>query len=56
MTSTHSRRRWLRISFRGHGSPVMCSFDASPVPSATHRRPGNMVLRVAEAWATMAGW
>ena len=56
MMSTHSRRRALRVALSGHGSPVMCSFDASPVPSATHSRPGNISPRVAAAWATIAGW
>ncbi len=56
MTSTHSRSRAARIAFGGHGSPVMCSFDASPVPSATHSRPGNISHSVAAAWAMIAGW
>jgi hypothetical protein len=34
----------------------MCSFEASPVPSATQNRPGNMAASVAEAWAMIAGW
>ena len=56
MTSTHSRSRALRTSLRGHGSPVMCSFDASPVPSATQKRPGYIAASVALAWAMIAGW
>ena len=39
----------------GHRSPVMCSFDASPEPSATHSRPGNSSPSVAIAWAMIAG-
>ena len=34
----------------------MCSFDASPLPSATQKRPGNMAPSVAIACATIAGW
>ena len=56
MTSTHSRRRALRSSFGGQRAPVMCSFDASPVPSAIHSRPGNISVSVAAAWAMIAGW
>ena len=56
MTSTHSRRRASRTSLRGQPSPVMCSFEASPVPSATQNRPGNIAPSVAIAWATIAGW
>ena len=56
MTSTHSRSRCVRTSLRGHPSPVMCSFEASPVPSATQKRSGNIAVRVAAAWATIAGW
>ena len=36
--------------------PVMCSFAASPVPSATQKRPWNMAASVAIACATIAGW
>ena len=56
MTSTHSRRRALRVALSGHGSPVMCSLDASPVPSATQKRPGYISASVAAAWAMIAGW
>ncbi len=56
ITPTHSSRRALRSGFGGQRSPVMCSLDASPVPSATVSRPGNSSPRVATAWATMAGW
>ena len=31
----------VRTSLRGHPSPVMCSLEASPVPSATQKRPGT---------------
>ena len=34
MISTHSSSRALRSGLDGQRSPVMCSFDASPVPSA----------------------
>jgi hypothetical protein len=33
----------------------MCSFDASPVPSATQNLPGNIAASVAAAWAMIAG-
>ena len=56
MISTHSSRRALRTSLSGHAAPVMCSLDASPVPRATHRRPGNISVSDAAACATMAGW
>ena len=56
MTSTHSRNRAVRSALRGHGAPVMCSLDASPVPRATQSRPGNMAASVPAAWATIAGW
>jgi len=56
MIATHSRRRASRTSLRGHPWPVMCSFTASPEPSATQKRPGNMAPSVAAACATMAGW
>ena len=42
MTSTHSSRRALRSGFGGQRSPVTCSLDASPVPSAAHSRRGNI--------------
>ena len=56
MTSTHSMRRWSRISLRGHTSPVTRSLDASPDPSAAQNRPGNICASVAIAWAMMTGW
>ena len=56
ITSTHSRNRALRVCLPGHGSPVMCSLENSPVPSATDSRPGNSSHSVAAAWATIAGW
>ena len=56
MTSTHSRSRALRTFLSGHGAPVMCSLENSPVPSASARRPGNSSASVAAAWATIAGW
>ena len=34
----------------------MCSFIASPLPSATQNRPGNIAPSVAIAWAMIAGW
>ena len=56
MTSTHSRRRALRVALSGHGAPVMCSLEASPLPSATQKRPGYISASVAAAWAMIAGW
>jgi len=56
MTSTHSSNRLVRSSLTGHRSPMTCSFDASPLPSAVQNRPGNMAPRVAIFWATTAGW
>ena len=56
ITSTHSRSRALRSSFRGHPWPVMCSLDASPVPRATQNRPSYIASRVEMAWAMIAGW
>jgi hypothetical protein len=56
ITSTHSRSRALRTSLCGHGSPVMCSLLASPVPSAAQKRPGYMAASVPMAWAMIAGW
>jgi hypothetical protein len=34
----------------------MCSFCASPLPSAAQKRPGNIAARVAIACAMIAGW
>ncbi len=56
MTSTHSSSRASRWALFGHRSPVMCSFDASPLPSAAQNLPGNICASVAIDWATMAGW
>jgi hypothetical protein len=56
ITSTHSRSRASRTSLSGQESPVMCSFIASPLPSATQNRPGNIAPSVAAACATIAGW
>ena len=57
MTSTHSLSRAIRTSLVGHGSPVTCSFRASPLPSATQgKRPGNIAATVAIACAEMTGW
>jgi hypothetical protein len=56
MTSTHSRRRALRAALSGHGSPVTCSLENSPVPNATDSLPGNISASVAIACATIAGW
>ena len=55
MTSTHSRNRASRSSLRGQASPVMCSFEFSPLPRATQKRPGNIAPSVAIACATIAG-
>ena len=35
---------------------MTCSFEASPDPSATVRRPGNISPSVAMAWAMITGW
>ena len=56
MTSTLSASRALRSSFAGHGSPVTCSFIASPLPSAAQKRPGNISSSVAIACAMITGW
>ena len=56
MTSTHSRRRALRVALSGQRSPVMCSLEASPLPSAIHSRRGNISQIVAAACAMIAGW
>ena len=56
ITSTHSRSRAVRTAFGGQRSPVMCSLEASPVPSAIHSRSGNISLSDAAAWAMIAGW
>src|SRR4029453_16317355 len=44
-----------RSALGGQRSPVMCSLEASPLPRASQKRPGNISLRVAAAWATIAG-
>ena len=46
----------MRSAFGGQPSPVMCSLEASPVPSAIHSRSGNISHSVAAAWAMIAGW
>ena len=46
----------MRTSLRGQTSPVMCSLDASPVPSAVQNRPGYIADSVAIACAMIAGW
>ncbi len=56
MMSTHSPRRALRTDFTGQSSPVICSFIASPLPSATQNRSGNIWASVAAACAMIAGW
>ena len=56
ITATHSSSRRVRVSLSGQASPVMCSLDASPLPSATQKRPGNITPRVAIFWASTAGW
>ena len=56
MMATHSSSRRVRSSLAGHPSPVTCSLLASPLPSATQNRPGNMPARVAIFWACTAGW
>ena len=56
MTWTHSSTRRVRSSLWGQRSPVMCSLLASPLPSATQNRPGNIWPSVAIRWAWTAGW
>jgi len=56
MISTASRSISLRTSCDGHGSPKMCSFSASPVPTPKKNRPGSIVADVAAACAITAGW
>ncbi len=56
MTSTHSASRASRTSLRGQAAPVTRSLLASPEPRAAQKRPGNMLDRVAMAWAVIAGW
>jgi hypothetical protein len=56
MTATHSSSRRSRAALSGQGSPVTCSFSASPDPSAAQKRPGYISASVAAAWAVMAGW
>jgi hypothetical protein len=56
MTATASPSRALRSSLAGQRSPVMCSLEASPLPRASQNRSGNSSLRVAAAWAMIAGW
>ena len=55
IASSDSSSRALRSSFDGQGSPVMCSFIASPLPSAAQNRPGNISSSVAIACAITAG-
>ena len=56
ITSTHSSKRASRSALDGHGSPVTCSFSASPEPRAAQKRPGNSSPSVAIACAVIAGW
>ena len=56
ITETQSRSRASRSGLDGHGSPVTCSFRASPLPSAAQNRPGNISSSVAIAWAVITGW
>ena len=55
MMSTLSSSRALRSSLDGQGSPVTCSFIASPLPSAAQNRPGNISSSVAIACAMITG-
>jgi hypothetical protein len=55
MMRTDSSRRPLRSSFAGQRSPVMCSFSASPLPTAIQKRSGYISASVAAACAMMAG-
>lgn len=55
ITSAASRSAFCRSRLAGHGWPVMRSFRASPVPSASQIRPGASCSSVAAACATKAG-
>jgi hypothetical protein len=55
ITATHSSRRSLRSLFTGQRSPVMCSFNASPLPTASQNRSGYISQSVAAACAMIAG-
>ncbi len=56
MTSIASNNIAERVPISGHSPPRMCSLSASPAPSPSQKRPGNMAPRVAAAWAITAGW
>ena len=56
MTSIASNIIALRMPISGHSPPRMCSLRASPAPSPSQKRPGNIAPSVAAAWAMTAGW
>ena len=55
MIATASARRALRRALSGQGWPVMASLIASPLPTASQKRPGYICASVAAAWAMTAG-
>ena len=55
MTSIASNIIALRTLASGHSPPITCSLSASPAPSPSQNRPGNMAPSVAAAWAITAG-
>src|ERR1700733_5146613 len=56
MISNDSSMQSTRSRSGGHGSPSGLSFNASPDPIPRKIRRGNISSRVAQAWATSAGW
>ena len=46
----------LRTPTSGQAPPITCSLSASPAPSPSQNRFGNMAPSVAAAWAMTAGW
>ena len=56
MTSMASNIIAERTPISGHSPPMTCSLSASPAPSPSQKRPGNMAPSVAAACAMTAGW
>jgi len=46
MMSALSLSHAFRSGFPCHFVPVTCSFSASPLPTASHSRPGHIAVRV----------
>ena len=55
MTSIDAFSRAVRSSLPGQGAPVICSLSASPLPTASQKRPAYISASVAAAWAITAG-